>query len=89
MLSRNAIFKGTVEGNTIRLEEELGIPDGQEVTVIVQPSPPLEETSGPLPPGEGIRRSAGAWSDDPEGLDQYIQSLYESRRAEKRRPIEP
>jgi hypothetical protein len=41
-----------------------------------------------LPPGEGIRRSAGAWADDPQGLDDYLKQLREQR--EQDRPlIEP
>jgi len=41
-----------------------------------------------LPPGEGIRRSAGAWADDPEGLDQYLEQL-RNDRDQDRPPIEP
>jgi hypothetical protein len=89
MQNSPAVLKGTVHGNTIEFEGELDIPDGQEVTVIVQPAPLADDTLKRLPPGEGIRRSAGAWSDDPEGLDQFLQSVYERRRATQRRPIEP
>jgi uncharacterized protein (DUF433 family) len=67
MSNRSATFKGIVHGNSIRLEGELGIPDGQEVTVVVQPYLPSGDAPGRLPPGEGIRRSSGAWADDQGG----------------------
>jgi hypothetical protein len=89
VLNTDAEFKGIVHGRTIELEREPGIPDGQEVTVRVQPSAPAQETPGRLPPGEGIRRSSGAWAEDAEELDQYMESVYERRRARQRRPIEP
>jgi hypothetical protein len=44
--------------------------------------------TGRLPPGEGIRRSAGGWDDDPEGLDEYLR-LIRKLRDESRPPIEP
>jgi hypothetical protein len=49
-------LKGIVHGKTIELEQEPGLPDGQEVSVVVHP---LETAERRLPPGEGIRRSAG------------------------------
>lgn len=61
-------IKGVVHGKTIELEREPGLPDGQEVTVTVRPADP-----GRLAPGEGLRRSAGGWSDDPQGLDEYLE----------------
>jgi len=79
-----AIFKGVIHGRTIELEQELGLPDGQTVTVTVQP---FVEQTRRLPPGEGIRRSAGSWADDPEGLDEYLRQLRQLR--EGRPPIEP
>lgn len=56
---------GTIRGKTIELEDDSGLPDGQEVSVVVQPTTSVSK----LPPGEGIRQSAGGWADDPEGLD--------------------
>jgi hypothetical protein len=46
------------------------------------------ETEQRLPPGEGIRRSAGGWDDDPEGLDDYLRQI-RKLRDESRPPIEP
>jgi len=80
-----AIFKGVVHGRTIELEQEPGLPDGQSVTVTVQPS---AENQQRLPPGEGIRRSAGGWGDDPEGVDEFLREV-RKMRDQDRPPLEP
>jgi hypothetical protein len=64
-----SVLRGVVHGKTIELEREPGLPDGQQVTVIVQPTASREAYA----PGDGIRRSAGAWADDPTGLDEYLE----------------
>jgi hypothetical protein len=78
------IRHGIVHGRTIELDQDTGLPDGQEVTVILQPGPQAKQ----LPPGEGIRRSAGGWSDDPEGLDRYLEWNRQQRKI-GRPEIEP
>ena len=64
-------IRGGVHGNVIELALPLGLPDGQAVAVIVSPLEPDDEDR--LPPGEGLRRAFGGWSDDPEGLDAYLE----------------
>jgi uncharacterized protein (DUF433 family) len=154
--SQATVFKGIVHGKTIELEQELDLPDGEAVTVMVrrtQPTPPPEEGLGELPraelwadrlvfdssvlPGErivegtrlaaealvaeleqgrgdeemlqahpeltredlaalrvyarvpvGFRLSFGAWAEDGEELDRYIESVYERRRVRQRPPLE-
>jgi hypothetical protein len=81
MVSANKTLKGIVHGKTIELEQEVGLPDGQEVTVTVQ-SPP--RVSQALAPGEGLRRSAGAWSDDVTGLDKYLEWNRQQRKNGRR-----
>lgn len=67
---------GTVHGKTIVLAEDPGLPDGQKVSVIVQPI---------LAPGEGLRRSFGGWSgDDEAGLDAYLAECRKARQVEAR-----
>lgn len=83
------VFKGIIHGKTIELAQEPGIPDGQEVSVTVQPSTRAKDTPEYLPPGEGIRRSSGAWAEEAEELDRYIESVYERRRVMQRQPLEP
>ena len=83
MLGSDESLRGVVHGKVIQLETEIGLPDGQEVTVSVRPLPAKQNASG-----EGLRRSAGAWSDDPDGLDAYLE---DNRRARQLDPpgIEP
>jgi hypothetical protein len=64
---------GVVHGKTIELDDETGFPDGQQVKIIIQPVSGTEGLSKRLPPGEGIRRSAGAWANDAEELDKYLE----------------
>ena len=56
----------------IELDQELGLPEGQVATITVRPA------ENRLPPGEGIRRSAGAWADDPRGLDHWLAEMQRS-----------
>ncbi len=63
-------LRGVVHGKTIELQEALGLPDGESVAVIVRRV---------LPPGEGIRRSAGAWGDAGEELDRWLDGVYRDR----------
>jgi hypothetical protein len=81
MTPTSAALKGVVHGKTIELEQEPGLPDGQEVSVVVHP---LEVVERRLPPGEGIRRSAGGWGDDPHGLDEYLEWNRQSRKLSRR-----
>lgn len=60
---------GVVHGKTIELDHETGLPDGQTVTVTFAPI----QREKRLPPGEGIRRSAGGWSDDPASLEEDLE----------------
>ncbi len=77
--------KGVVHGRMIELVREPGIPDGQEVTVTVQS---IREPQRALPPGEGLRRSAGAWDDDAQGLDEYLRWNRQQRKRPARE-VEP
>jgi len=73
--------KGIVHGRIIELDEAPGFPDGAEVFVLVQPR---EASSAErLPPGEGLRRSAGAWADDPAGVDEYLEWNRQNRKPAK------
>ncbi|MGD9644969.1 MAG: hypothetical protein AB7U73_04600 [Pirellulales bacterium] len=82
----SSAIKGIVHGRIIELDEAPGLPDGAEVVVFVRPR---DTNSGErLPPGEGLRRSAGAWADDPEGLDAYLEWNRRQRKV-GRAPLEP
>jgi hypothetical protein len=70
--------RGVVHGRTIRLSDDPGLPDGQPVTVRVEPLPAAETWTG-----EGILRSAGAWLDDDGELDTYLDWLRQRRKQER------
>ena len=76
------ILHGIVHGSTIELTETIPLPDGQEVAVTVTP------IAQKLPPGEGIRRSAGAWAEDAADLDRYLEWTRQQRK-QSRRSIDP
>ena len=84
MQGSSSILRGVIHGKTIELEAEPGLPDGQQVTVTVEPVAHGQR----LPPGEGIRRSAGGWAEDSEELDQYLEWNRQQRKV-SRPEVEP
>ncbi len=80
MSNESVTVHGVVRGKTIELEREPGLPDGQQVKVTMEPA----DKEGALPPGEGLRRSAGAWADDAEGLDRYLEWNRRQRKLGRR-----
>lgn len=80
------IIQGVIHGKIIELEREPGLPDGQQVEVTVMPLP--KEPFARLPPGEGLRRAFGAWSEEIEGVDEFLdwnrrQRLLDQREIEE------
>lgn len=71
-------MRGTIQGKTIDLPAETGLPDGQDVRVTVEP------VHDALPPGEGIRQSAGAWAEDGEDLDKFLEWSRQQRKGSRR-----
>jgi hypothetical protein len=59
-------MRGVVRGKTIEVEGDLNVPEGQQVTVIVQPV---------LSPEDAIRQSFGGWGEDAEELDAFLAGL--------------
>ena len=78
-----SVFKGTVHGKVIELDQPSDLPDGQQVTIVVQPT-----IGSNLLAGEGLRRSAGTWSDDVNDLDEYLDWNRRQRKGQ-RRNLEP
>ena len=68
---------GVVRDHSIILERGSGLPDGQRVTVQVQPA------VSTLPPGEGLKRAFGAWADDAQALEQFLESNRLNRKHSK------
>ena len=79
MSETKPMMRGVVHGKTIELEEEPGLPDGQPVTVTVQPVSQQER----LASGEGIRQSAGAWADAGDEVDAWLEEMRRSRQLER------
>ncbi|NQU21749.1 MAG: hypothetical protein HQ567_10735 [Candidatus Nealsonbacteria bacterium] len=73
----NKIVHGVIHGKTIHLTEDPGIADGQEVQVALAAVPPEKAW------GDGIRRSAGGWADDPE-MNAVMERIQEDRGRERR-----
>ena len=81
-MSAAKTFTGVIHGNAIELERKTDMPEGQQVTVTVEPLLESARVSG-----EGLRRSAGAWNDDPKGLDAYLD-WSRAQRKNARRELE-
>jgi hypothetical protein len=76
-------LKGVVHGRVVELEREPGLPDGQQVSVTLRPvSAETSPTSGAAL--EALRRAAGAWADDVEGLDRFLEWNRQQRKAIRR-----
>jgi four helix bundle protein len=65
----SSLMKGTVHGKTIELETEPGLPDGQRVTVIVEPVPQHE-----IQRSEGKRREDRRMRNDEEKSDLRMRT---------------
>jgi hypothetical protein len=78
-MTNATVLRGVIHGNTIELDRDSGLPEGQAVTVTVQPVSPEER----LAPGEGIRLSAGAWADGGEELDAWLEEMRRSRQLDR------
>ncbi len=82
-------LNGRVHGRTIEFDEPLPRGEGERVCVILLPVP-SDTAVKPLPPGEGLRRAFGAWAEDGEALDRFIEETYAARKRDLDRPeIEP
>ena len=81
-----ALLKDVITG-TIELDQEPGFPHVQEVYVFIDPTWLEPNTQGKLPPGEGLRRAFGAWAEDAEELDKYLEWARQQRKI-GRSPIE-
>jgi hypothetical protein len=80
-MHRPSAIKGIVHGRTIELETKPDLPDGQEVSVIVEPVV-SKKSEAAL---EALKRAAGAWeNDDPEGLQEYLEQTRKQRKVRRR-----
>jgi hypothetical protein len=73
--------QGVIHGKTIELDQDLGMADGQRVSIEVQVDLPAS------PWGEGIRRSAGIAADVP-GFDEAFEQVQRDRELATSRDID-
>jgi len=64
------MIRGFVHGKTIDLDEETGLPEGQEVAVILRP---LNSEKSTQFAGDRLKRAFGGWSDDSAGLEEILE----------------
>jgi len=78
------VLHGIVNGKTIELTDDPGVPTGQPVEVIVKMLPPNMR-----PWGEGLRACAGAMADEwTEEDDRILEEIYQQRKHDNR-PVLP
>jgi hypothetical protein len=75
-------LKGVIHGRTIELEQDAGFPDGQEVSVSVEPVLSATSPTGPEA-RTALLRAAGAWADDAEELDRYLEWNRQQRKGNR------
>jgi hypothetical protein len=75
-------IKGIIHGKVIKLQQEPGLPDGQEVSVTVEP---ISSATSPTSPQAraALSRAAGAWEDEPEELDRYLEWNRQQRKGNR------
>ena len=67
------LLRGILHGRTIELDSEPGLPDGQQVTVVVQPTNTIGTEDAGLPPKPSLSRAFGAWAEEAKELDDFLE----------------
>src|SRR5437899_2520282 len=76
----NKLMHGVAHGRMIELTEDLGVPEGQHLEVVVRSLPPQTSEWG-----AGLRRCAGALSDEwSEEDDRVLDEIYQERKRDSR-----
>jgi hypothetical protein len=74
---------GIVHGKTIQLQQEIGVPDGQEVEIVIRSITVIPASE---PWGEGLRRSDGALAGI-SGLDEDMEQILRERMIARFREV--
>jgi hypothetical protein len=74
----NRVIQGTIHGKIIELREDIGVPDGQTVDVVVTVRDSASRSTS------GIVQSAGVAADIPEFDDVFLQIEQERKSAKFR-----
>ena len=86
-MSAPTMLRGVITGKIIELERESGLPPGQEILVTIEQAKLTVDKEEGITPGEGLRRSFGAWAEDAEELDKYLEWTRQERKV-GRTPVE-
>ena len=70
MATTVATFRGVIHGNIIALFDQPALPDGQVVSVTVQPTAMTDQEQA----NEGLIKSFGAWADEGPEFDEYLRT---------------
>ena len=73
---------GKVHGKTFELNQELGVPEGQEVEITVRVVSSVKTTRT----GEGLLLTEGALADDPY-WDAIMEEVRQERKSDSRREL--
>ena len=76
-MTSTGILRGIVRGRTIELEREPGLPDGQPVSVLLRPAAATDDR---------LRRAFGAWAEDGEALDRFLEEVRRDRDGHRPEP---
>jgi hypothetical protein len=77
-----ALLRGIIQGKTILLESDSGLPDGSPVSIAVQT---LVKAPADL---SGLERSFGACADESEDLDKFLEWNRQQRKLSRQKDIE-
>ena len=76
----NKVLHGIVNGRTIELTDDPGVPAGQAVEVIVKMMLPTQQVWG-----EGLLACAGALADEwTDEDDRILEEIYQQRKYDRR-----
>ena len=65
----NSKIAGTVHGRLIEVDGDLGLPDGQRVTVVLKLPRPTTDEARAI-----ITRLAGAWAEEGPEFEEYVRN---------------
>ena len=75
-MATSRILTGIVHGRTVELDRDPKYPDGQAVSIVLQPVPPPAMQDGEF----DFNDLVGAWSDDAEELDEFLEWTRQQRK---------
>ena len=71
---------GIAHGKFIELDNEMAFPEGQPVSVVVQPLVAGASAVEPRQPESDIGLAFGAWADEAEAVDKFLEWNRQQRK---------